>query len=56
MNLDECIKGRRSVRAYTSEPVPKEKVEAILEAGVWAATAMGRQPWRFIIIEKPTKT
>jgi len=51
MQLDECLKNRRSVRAYTDEPVPKEKIEAILEAGVWAATAMGRQPWRFIIIE-----
>ena len=51
MELETCIKGRRSVRAYTAEPVPKEKIEAILEAGVWAATAMGRQPWRFFIIE-----
>lgn len=51
MSLDELIKGRRSVRAYTTEPVPKEKIEAILEAGVWAATAMSRQPWRFVIIE-----
>jgi nitroreductase len=51
MQLDDCIKGRRSVRAYKKEPVPKDKIETILEAGVWAATGMGRQPWRFIIIE-----
>jgi nitroreductase len=31
--------------------VPKEKIETILEAGVWAATAMNRQPWRFVVIE-----
>lgn len=51
MQLDECIKKRRSVRAYKDEPVPKNVIEAVLEAGVWAATGMNRQPWRFIIVE-----
>jgi nitroreductase len=51
MELDLCIKGRRSVRAYEEKPVPKDVVEAILEAGVWAPTGMNRQPWRFVIIE-----
>ncbi len=51
MQLDDCIKGRRSVRLYKEEAVPKDKIDAILEAGVWAATGMGRQPCRFIIVE-----
>jgi nitroreductase len=51
MQLDECIKGRRSVRAYTDEPVSKEQIEAVFEAGVWAPTAMGREPLRFIVVE-----
>jgi nitroreductase len=51
MELDVCIKGRRSIRCYTKESVSKEHIEAILEAGVWAPTAMGREPWRFIIVE-----
>jgi nitroreductase len=51
MELDVCIKGRRSVRSYTDEPVLKEDVEAVLEAGVWAPTGMWREPWRFIVIE-----
>jgi nitroreductase len=51
MDLDVCIKGRRSVRAYTAEPVAKEQIEAVLEAGVWAPTAMFHEPWRFIVIE-----
>jgi len=51
MELDACLKGRRSVRAYTNEPVSKEQIEAILEAGTWAPTAMYRQPIRFILIE-----
>jgi nitroreductase len=51
MELDVCIKGRRSVRAYTAEPVSKEQIEAILEAGTWAPTAMFREPLKFIVIE-----
>ncbi|MCL1977758.1 MAG: nitroreductase family protein [Candidatus Bathyarchaeota archaeon] len=51
MELDSCIKGRRSVREYTQEPVVKEQIETILEAGTWAPTGMNRQPWRFIVIE-----
>lgn len=51
MELDTCIRGRRSVRAFTEEPVSKEQIEAVLEAGTWAPTGMHREPWRFIIIE-----
>jgi nitroreductase len=51
MELDVCIKGRRSVRAYTDEPVSKEQIEAVLEAGTWAPSGMHREPWKFIVIE-----
>lgn len=51
MELDVCIKGRRSVRSYTDEPVSEEQVEAVLEAGIWAPTAMHREPCKFIVIE-----
>ena len=51
MELGACIKGRRSVRAYTEEIVSKEQIETVLEAGIWAPTGMHREPWRFIVIE-----
>ena len=51
MELDVCIKGRRSVRAYKDTPVPKELIEEIIEAGTWAPTGMHREPWRFVVIE-----
>jgi nitroreductase len=51
MELDVCIKGRRSVRAYTDESVSREDLAAVLEAGTWAPTGMGREPWRFVIVE-----
>jgi len=51
VELDACIKGRRSVRAYTDESVSKEQIESVLEAGTWAPTGMHREPLRFIVIE-----
>jgi len=51
MELDVCIKGRRSVRAYKDEAVPKELIEKVLEAGTWAPTGMHREPWKFIVIQ-----
>lgn len=46
----ENIKSRRSVRNFKEEPVPKEAIEKIVEAGRFAPSALNRQPWKFIII------
>ena len=37
------LKNRRSCRAYKPELIEEEKLNAILEAGTYAATGMGRQ-------------
>ena len=37
------LKARRSCRAYKPEPIEREKLDAIIEAGTYAATGMGRQ-------------
>ncbi len=47
----ETIRNRRTIRRYTSEPVPREKIDAILNTAVWAASAHNRQPWRFCVIQ-----
>jgi len=47
------MRGRRSVRWYTPEPVAPEQVRAILEAGRWAPSPHGRQPWRFAVLTRP---
>lgn len=31
--------------------MPKKKIDAVLEAGVWAPSGMNQQPWRFAVIE-----
>lgn len=37
------LKTRRSCRAYKPELIPEEKLKAIIEAGTYAATGMGKQ-------------
>ena len=39
----ETIKSRRSCRAYKPEQITDEELNAVLEAGTYAASAMGRQ-------------
>jgi len=46
MTLMEAVKGRRSIRAYDSRPVEKEKIEAVLEAARLAPSARNRQKWQ----------
>lgn len=37
------IKTRRSIRKYSSQPVPQEILDQIIEAGQYAASGMGYQ-------------
>ena len=43
MELLDIIKKRRSIRKYTDEQIPKEHLEKIIEAGLCAPNAGGRQ-------------
>jgi nitroreductase len=51
MELEEAIKGRRSVRKFKSDPVPKEILEHILELAMWAPSGMNRQVWSFVVVQ-----
>lgn len=46
----QAILDRRSVRKYTDEPVSKEDILTILEAGRWSPSGLNNQPWRFLVI------
>jgi len=52
MELDEAIKNRRSIRAYTPQDVPETVVEKLIEAASYAPSAGNIQPWRFVIARK----
>ena len=43
MELQELIRTRRSIRKYRGEQIPREALEKIVEAGLYAPSAGGRQ-------------
>ena len=55
MEVFEAIRTRRSVRSYTSDPVPDEVLMKLLEAAGMAPSAMNFQPWRFIVVKSQGK-
>ncbi len=48
----EVIDRWRSIRRFKNEPVPEEKLRAVLEAGRKAFSWENVQPWHFIVIEQ----
>jgi len=55
MDVFEAVQKRRSVRAYQSTPIPREKLEKILEAARLAPSASNIQPWHFIVVSDAEK-
>ena len=55
MEVIEAIKTRRSIRHYTSQPVPDDSIAHIIEAGIWAPSGLNNQPWRFVIVQSKDK-
>lgn len=39
----QTLKTRRAVRTFSDRPVPRELIEQIIDAGLWAPSGMGRQ-------------
>jgi nitroreductase len=50
MEISEAIFSRRSIRKYKNIPIEREKLDKILEAGIWAPSARNTQPWQFIVV------
>jgi F420 biosynthesis protein FbiB-like protein len=49
----QTIFGRRSIRRYRPDPIPRELLERMLTAAIWAPSAHNRQPWRFAMVTRP---
>ena len=49
----ETLKSRRSVRAYLPKQIEEDALQAILEAGTYAATGMNRQSPIILCIQDP---
>jgi nitroreductase len=50
MEVYECIRTRRTIREFKSDPVPEEVVYKILQAARWAPSSSDSQPWHFIVV------
>lgn len=49
METWDAIRARRNVRQYTDQPIAREDLERILEAGRRAPSAANWQPWNFVV-------
>ena len=54
MDFKEIILKRRSVRKFSQGKVSKEKLQAVLTAGLLAPTSRNRKPCEFFVIEDST--
>ena len=50
MQFDEVMLGRRSIRGYKPDPVPRALIEEVLTLAMRAPTSMNTQPWNFYVI------
>ena len=50
MDAFEVLKTRRSVRSFKDQPIPKDIIEKIADAGRFAATARNVQAWEFVAV------
>jgi len=55
MTANECIKGRRSIRKFTSEPVSHELLSQIIETASFAPSWKNTQIVRYIAVEGEKK-
>ena len=55
MDIDEAIKGRRSIRVYRNDEVKEELVREVIEAATHAPSAKNGQQWRFTVLTGESK-
>jgi nitroreductase len=53
MNVHEAIKVRRSVREFSTRPIPAASVARLRDAMRLAPSACNLQPWRFVLVSDP---
>ena len=54
-NFHDLIVNRRSIRKYTDEEIPADKVKTIIEAALMAPTSKSSRPWQFVLVEDSAK-
>ena len=50
MELEQAMQGRRSIRGFKTDPVPRELLEEIITLANRAPSSMNTQPWHFHVL------
>ncbi|HTZ41344.1 MAG TPA: nitroreductase, partial [Syntrophales bacterium] len=50
MELEAAVRGRRSIRKFTSKTVPGFVIDGILDAARWSPSWGNTQPWEFYVL------
>ncbi|NNC52115.1 MAG: nitroreductase family protein [Erythrobacter sp.] len=53
--MRDRLKERRTCRYFSTEPVPREVIEAAIEAAGTAPNGANHQPWHFAVVSSPDK-
>lgn len=53
MDFWEALYGRRSIRKFKPDPVPRALVEQVMHAGVWAPSSCNYQMWDLVCVDDP---
>lgn len=51
MSLPAFLEARRSIRAFTPEPVARDALDALVEAACVAPAPHHSRPWRFVVVD-----
>ncbi len=51
----ELVLWRRDVRRFRSDPIPRERIDALLEVASHAPSVGLSQPWRFVHVDSPER-
>ena len=50
MNVSQAVTTRRSIRAFTDQPIDYETIRRVMETARWAASGCNYQPWEATIL------
>lgn len=53
MDVPVFVEARRSIRAFTPEPVPRALLDRLVTAACLAPAPHHSRPWRFVVIDTP---
>lgn len=50
MEYDDVVRGRRSIRGFKKDPVPRSVICEVLELAMRAPSSLNTQPWSFYVL------